>query len=102
MQEFIIKYWLEIFFGIAMSGLGMGFKWLFMQFKAVKLGMQAILRNEIIEQYNKYVERGYIPIYALDNVEIMYNQYHALGGNGTVTHLFEELKELPTKKREEN
>jgi hypothetical protein len=28
----------------------------------------------------------------------MYTQYHALGGNGTITHLYNELLELPNRK----
>jgi len=27
----------------------------------------------------------------------MYNEYHRLGGNGTVTKLMEDLKELPVR-----
>ena len=26
----------------------------------------------------------------------IYDQYHALGGNGVITHLMEELENLPT------
>jgi hypothetical protein len=32
----------------------------------------------------------------------MYDAYHALGGNGTVTKLMEELRELPVKTRKTN
>ncbi len=94
MAEFIMEYWLVFAFGIITSGFG----WVLKQFRAFKLGLQAILRNEIIWQYNKYMENGYIPIYAMDNVEAMYKQYHALGGNGTITDLYLELKELPHRK----
>ena len=32
--------------------------------EAVKLGIQAILRESIVSNYNMYKDRGYIPIYA--------------------------------------
>jgi hypothetical protein len=96
--SFIAQYWLEVLFGLILSGVGVSIKMMFKQFKALKLGLQAMLRNSIIEQYNKYIDKEYIPIYALDNVTAMYTQYHALGGNGTITELYLKLKELPTKK----
>lgn len=105
--EFIIKYWLEFGFGIIAFALTAFAKYFWNQNKArkseqnaVKLGIQALLRNGIIEQYNKYMDKKYIPIYAMDNVEAMYKQYHALGGNGTITELYEDLKELPHRKED--
>ncbi|HHV10420.1 MAG TPA: hypothetical protein GXX75_09115 [Clostridiales bacterium] len=100
MMDFIAKYWLEALFTLILSGIGVTVKMMFTQFKALKLGMQAILRNGIIEQYHKYMDKKYIPIYALENVTAMYSQYHALGGNGTITHLYEELLELPNRKED--
>lgn len=106
--SFIAKYWLEAIFGLILTALTACFKYLYNQNKirtaeqdAVKLGIQALLRDRIIEQYNKWIDLGYMPIYALENVTAMYTQYHALGGNGTITHLYNELLELPTKKVEE-
>ena len=37
--------------------------------EAVKLGIQAILRDSIVSNYNKYKDRGYIPIYARESVK---------------------------------
>jgi hypothetical protein len=37
----------------------------------------------------------HLPIYALESVLTMYEEYHNLGGNGTITQLVDELKELP-------
>lgn len=107
MAEFIVKYWLEFGFGLVSLALTASVKYLHKQDKirkaeqeAIKKGIQALLRDRIIEQYNKYMEKGYIPIYAMDNVEAMYREYHALGGNGTITDLYEELKELPHRKED--
>lgn len=65
---------------------------------AVRLGVQALLRDRIYQAHSHYMERGVYPIYARENVEEMYKQYHALGGNGTVTNLVKEMDALPTTK----
>ena len=103
--DFIVKYWLEFGLGLVSLAVTAWVKYFWNQSKAqkaeqdaIKLGIQALLRNGIIEQYNKYMDKKYIPIYALDNVEAMYKQYHALGGNGTITELYEDLKQLPHRK----
>lgn len=64
--------------------------------KAVDNGVLALLRDRIIDRYNHYTEQEYIPIYGMENVLDMYEAYHALGGNGTVTKLIENLRELRT------
>ena len=43
------------------------------------------------------MEREYITKHGLENFIEMYDAYHALGGNGMVTHLLEEVKELQIK-----
>lgn len=107
MVEFIIKYWLEFGFGLITLGLTASVRHFNKQDKirkaeqdAIKKGIQALLRDGVINQYNKYMDKGYIPIYALENVTAMYKEYHALGGNGTITHLYEELLELPNRKED--
>lgn len=64
---------------------------------ALMNGVQALLRREIIAEYNHYTEQGHIPIYCIENVLDMYNAYKALGGNGMATKLVEALKQLPTE-----
>ena len=61
---------------------------------ALMQGVQALLRREIIAEYNHYSEQRYIPIYGMENVLDMYN---ALGGNGMAAKLVEALKQLPTE-----
>lgn len=61
-------------------------------------GVQALLRNDLIGEYNHRMKDGEFPIYARENVTAMYNAYHALGGNGTITALYEEMQHLPVKK----
>lgn len=66
--------------------------------EAVELGVQALLRDRMLHSYNKYIELQYAPIYAKENFENMYRQYHGLGGNGVMTQLHAEFMELPTEK----
>lgn len=98
MTEFITQYWLAFLFGGISGGIGFSLKSVYRKFHALEMGMQAVLRDRIIEQYSKWIDREYIPIYAIENVEAMYKEYHALGGNGTITQLMEELRELPKRK----
>ncbi len=100
MKDFIIKYWMQVLFGIASGGLGVAYKALSKRLhdqKALKEGTQSLLRSEIIRCYDMYIDRGHISIHGLESVLAMYDAYHKLGGNGTVTKLVDELRELPVK-----
>lgn len=59
MIEFILKYWLEIFFTIISSSVGYMIK----GYMSLKSGLKALLKNEIIRIYEKYMELGYCPNY---------------------------------------
>lgn len=61
-------------------------------------GTMLLLRVKLIEYHEKYTKRGSIPNYAYENFNEMYEAYHALGGNGMVTHMKEEIEELKLKK----
>ena len=65
---------------------------------AIKAGVQALLRSEMISAYNKYKDKGYAPIYAKDNFENVYKNYHALGLNGVMDSIHEEFMKLPSDK----
>lgn len=63
--------------------------------EALKNGVCAMLRNNILHVCKKYISRGEKPLYEVNNVERMYEAYHALGGNGSVTRMVELFNELP-------
>ena len=63
---------------------------------ALESGVQALLRDRLIYQYEKYKSRGYAPIYAKENFENLYEQYHKLGANGVMDSNHEEFKNLPS------
>lgn len=101
MTEFFIKYWVEAVFGLVLGLLGCGYRKLDKRLReqgAVKLGVQALLRDRIVQSYNNYLEKGYCPIYARDNLDALYRQYGALGGNGTVSDLIDRIHDLPTER----
>lgn len=64
--------------------------------KALREGVQALLRDRIIETYNHYNDKGYCPIYAKESMRRMYAAYHALGGNDVATELKDKLLTMPT------
>ena len=78
-------------------------KIVFSQIKGVKLGVQALLRAQMIHDYNKWAERGYAPIYARENFQNCWNQYHALGANGVMDDIRNKFMMLPIEppKKEE-
>lgn len=71
--------------------------WLYAQFKALKMGMQAMMRDRIVQAYYHYIDRGWITLHGLENVEKLYIEYHRLGGNGMVTKLVEDLREMQVR-----
>lgn len=100
MYDFIITHFAELLWTAAVAILGGLVKRLSTKVKRLELvegGIQALLRDRLIQSYNHYIDKGYCPIYAQENMSDMYEKYHALGGNGTATKLMNEVRELPTE-----
>lgn len=66
--------------------------------EAVKLGVQALLRAQMISDFNYYSEKGFAPIYARDNFENCWKHYHSLAVNGVMDDVHERFMKLPTAK----
>jgi len=99
MKDFIIEYWIEALFGLITTLMGYFIRKLnkkVTEMSAIKMGVQALLRDRIIETYNHYMEKGFCPIYARESLLEMAKQYYNLGGNGIVPTLIDKIKELPT------
>lgn len=64
---------------------------------AIADGVQCLLRAEVIRSHDKYVERGFCPIYAKEALRRAYKAYHTLGGNDVATALYNEVIALPTE-----
>lgn len=61
---------------------------------AIRTGMMTLLKIQLIEYHDKYMVNGNIPSYVYDNFDEMYESYKALGGNGMIKHLKEEVDRL--------
>ena len=88
--------------------LGLAFGYLFRKLekqqaesRAVGVGVQSLLRENIVANYNKYQEKGYCPIYAKESISHVYEAYHNLGGNDVATRLYQSVLEMPEEPEED-
>jgi hypothetical protein len=58
--------------------------------------LQCLLRSTITSKYFVYTELGSIPNYEKQNIDYMYEQYKAMGGNSYIDGIVKEINELPT------
>lgn len=65
--------------------------------QAIEAGMQAILRDRIIQLYGYCEKKGYVALYEEKNMTLMYDAYHGLGGNGLVTALYDKFIQFPVR-----
>lgn len=59
---------------------------------AMEKGMRAVMRAQLIEMHERYVADGLpCPVEVKEQATSVHDAYRALGGNGTGTHLYEEI-----------
>jgi len=97
-MEFIIKYWIEVAFGLILAGFGY-FSKIIKKYKidtdATKAGVRALLQDRIIQAYKYHKEQGCVDLYDRKIIDDMYQQYKALGGNGLIEDIMDKLIDLP-------
>ena len=72
--------------------------YLYYQIIAMRKGIRALLRADLIRLYNKYHDDlGYCPLYVKQSLEDEYQQYHVLKGNGVGTNVYQAIMALPTE-----
>lgn len=105
--SYIQSHWMEWLFGALTALLGLGYKSLSSRLKAeqkknaaIAEGVQSLLRESIVSNYNKYTDRGYCPIYAKESIKHVYEAYHNLGGNDVATKLYNTLLAMPEEPKE--
>lgn len=98
MWEFVAKYWIEFLFGLIVAALSAGYAKISKRLKdekkrneAIENGVRDILRMQILDTYDKCKANGTISVSRKDAIDSAYNSYHALGGNGTITQVHNEL-----------
>ncbi len=104
---FISANWVEWLFAAATAALAWCYRSISARLKieqtkneAIAAGVQSLLRDSIVSNYNKYLDKGYCPIYAKDSIKKIYEAYHNLGGNGVITELYNKVLKMPEQEAE--
>lgn len=102
MLDFVFKYWLETLFGLVCALLVGLWRNLSKRVRqeheeqaAIKAGLQALLRAQMVNDFNRYSEKGFAPLYARDNFQNCWKQYERLGENGVIQDLHDKFMRLP-------
>ena len=102
MWEWLLKYWLQVLFGLIVAGFSAAYANLAKKFKAerkkneaIENGLRGILRIQILDTYDRCVANGKkISISRKDAIVSIYQSYVALGTENvddTIKALYEEL-----------
>ena len=107
--QFMQAHWVEWLFAIITALLGTGYKNISTRLKAeqkknnaIADGVQSLLRESIVNNYNKYTDREYCPIYAKESIKKVYSAYHNLGGNDVATELYNKILVMPEENNHEH
>lgn len=94
--SYIFAHWTE--WAIGLLGLGWGYLVKKVtEYKTIKDGLLAIMHDRLYQSCTYYIKQGHIDMGGLKNLEYLYKSYHALGGNGTGTELYNRAKALPIR-----
>lgn len=104
--SFIAANWIEWLFGAAVAVLSFLYRNISSRLlqeqqknEAIANGVQSLLRESIVGNYNKYSDKGYCPIYAKESMKKVYEAYHDLGGNDVATELYSKILKMPEDER---
>ena len=61
---------------------------------ALSNGVLSLLRIQLIEYHDKYMTRSNIPLYVYENWDDMYSSYKALGGNGSIKRMNDDIQKI--------
>lgn len=102
MLDFIAANWIKWLFAAVTALLGYLYRRIELTMKveqkknaAIAAGVQALLRESIVTNYNRYAEKGYCPIYAKESLRRVYLAYHGLDGNDVATELYKKVLAMP-------
>ena len=105
---YIASHWVDWLFAVLAAALGIGYRSVSARLKkeqarnaAIADGVQALLRDSIVSNYNKYLDKGFCPIYAKESIKRVYAAYHALGGNDVAQKLYEKILVMDEEPKEE-
>lgn len=105
--NFIQSHWIEWLFAVIIAILSAGYRNVSGRLKeeqkknnAIAEGVQSLLRESIVDNYNKYTDRNFCPIYAKESIKKVYSAYHNLGGNDVATELYHKILAMPEERKE--
>ena len=105
--SFLQAHWTEWLFTAALAVLSWAFRGVRAQLKEererneyIAAGVQALLRESIVNGYNRYSDKGFCPIYAKESIKRVYASYHDLGGNDVATELYQKMLKMPENREE--
>lgn len=101
--NYIGAHWVDWLFAFMSAALALGYKSIAVRLEreqhkndAIAQGVQSLLRDSIVSNYNKAVDRGgTCPIYCKESIKKAYQAYHNLDGNDVVTQLYDKLLHMP-------
>lgn len=100
MLDFIIKYWIQILFGLIIS-LFSYFVKLVSNYKktldTTNKGVIVILKTKIIENYNSLIGKDTITIYEKQSISELYDVYEKLECCDVIKDLMEKINSIPIK-----
>ena len=106
--SYITSHWVDWVFGVCLAGLAVAWRYVLSKLKqehakneAIAEGVQCLLRESIVTNYNIYKEKGYCPIYAKESLKRLYHAYDGLLGNDVASQLYHEMLDMPTEAPEE-
>ena len=102
---YIAANWVKWLFAICLALLTLAWRTVIARLKeeqkkneAIAEGVQSLLRECIVSNYNRYHDKGYCPIYAKESIRRVYHAYHdGLGGNDVAKELYDKLLKMPTE-----
>ncbi len=65
--------------------------------RAINEALCALCRDRILQGYRYYKSHGGVSAFDLETLTKLYEAYHGLGGNGTITAVYEKICKLPIK-----
>jgi len=65
--------------------------------QAINDALRALCRDRIYQGYRYYKKNCGLSTQDLETMTKLYNAYHNLGGNGTITAVYAKIQELPLK-----
>jgi len=107
LMAFVSAHWVEWLFAGAVSVLAYLYRNISARLEierqkneAIAAGVQSLLRESIVSNYNKYSDKGTCPIYAKESIKKVYESYHNLGGNDVATELYNKILRMPEEDKQ--